>query len=172
MPKPIAASFLDDSQRLGTSTFVLRRVRPLFEGTVYKYFDFRIMPDFGNGQSVLQDAYMDFNYLPGAKIRFGKSKAPVGLERLQAARDVLFVERGFPTSLVPNRDLGVQLMGENLGGGTLNYAVGVLNGVPDGSSGDLDTNNTKDFAGSDSCLSFPEGRNRRTGGTGCRDIGH
>ncbi len=98
-------------------------------------------------QAVLQDAHLDFNYLPGAKIRFGKFKAPVGLERLQAARDFLFVERGFPTSLVPNRDVGVQLVGDNLEGGVLNYAVGIFNGAPDGSSGDQDTNNTKDFAG-------------------------
>ncbi len=137
--------FSDDSQRLDTSTFVLRRVRPLFEGTVYKYFDFRLMPDFGNGQTVLQDAYLDFNYLPGAKIRFGKFKPPVGLERLQAARDIDFVERGFPTDLVPNRDLGVQLMGDNLAGGIFNYALGIYNGVPDGMIGDVDTNNTKDF---------------------------
>jgi phosphate-selective porin OprO/OprP len=139
--------FVDDSQKLGTSTFVLRRVRPLFEGTVYKYFDFRMMPDFGNGQTVLQDMHLDFNYLPGAKIRFGKFKAPVGLERLQAARDIEFVERGFPTDLVPNRDLGVQLMGDNLAGGIFNYAVGIYNGLPDGASGDVDTNNTKDFGG-------------------------
>jgi len=137
-----------DSQRpLGASTFLLRRVRPILQGTVYKYFDFRLMPDFGNGQTVLQDAYLDFNYFPGAKIRFGKAKPPVGLERLVSGSEMLFVERAFPTSLVPNRDLGVQVVGDNLAGGVFNYALGVFNGVPDGLSGDLDTNNTKEFAG-------------------------
>jgi phosphate-selective porin OprO and OprP len=136
----------DPGKIVGSSTFLLRRVRPIFQGTVYKYFDFRIMPDFGNGQALVQDAYLDFNYLPGAKVRFGKMKPPVGLERLASGSETLFVERALPTDLVPNRDVGVQVLGENLGG-VFNYAVGVFNGVPDGSSGDLDTNNTKDFAG-------------------------
>jgi phosphate-selective porin OprO/OprP len=137
----------DPALLLGSSTFLLRRVRPIFQGTVYKYFDFRIMPDFGNNQAVVQDAYLDFNYLPGAKVRFGKMKPPVGLERLASGSELLFIERALPTDLVPNRDVGVQVLGENLGGGVFNYALGVFNGVADGGSGDLDTNNTKDFAG-------------------------
>ena len=136
----------DSARPSGSSTFLLRKVRPVLEGTVYKYFDFRLMPDFGNGQALVQDAYLDFAYLPAAKIRFGKMKPPVGLERLQVDAENLFIERALPTDLVPNRDVGVQVFGENLRG-VLNYAVGVFNGVPDGGNGDLDTNNTKDFAG-------------------------
>jgi hypothetical protein len=34
-------------------TFVLRRVRPILQGRVAKFFDFRLMPDFGNGTVVL-----------------------------------------------------------------------------------------------------------------------
>ena len=131
---------------LGSSTFLLRKVRPILQGTVYKFFDFKIMADFGNGQALVQDAYLDFTYLPRTKFRFGKFKPPVGLERLQADIDNLFVERAMPTDLVPNRDVGVQVFGENLGG-VFNYALGVFNGVVDGGNGDLDTNNTKDFAG-------------------------
>jgi len=131
---------------LGSSTFLLRKVRPILEGTVYKFFDYKIMTDFGNGQIILQDAYLDFYYFPWAKARSGKFKPPVGLERLQTDTDNLFIERALPTDLVPNRDAGVQVFGENLGG-VFNYAVGVFNGVVDGGNGDLDTNNTKDFAG-------------------------
>ena len=43
----------------GSSTFLLRRVRPIFEATAYKYFGLRLMPDFGNGQTVLYDAYVE-----------------------------------------------------------------------------------------------------------------
>ncbi len=78
---------------LGSSTFLLRRVRPILQGTVYKYFDFRIMTDFGNGQSTVQDAYADFTYFPQTKFRFGKFKPPVGLERLVSGSEMLFVER-------------------------------------------------------------------------------
>ena len=131
---------------LGSSTFSLRKARPILEGTVYKFFDFKIMTDFGNGQALVQDAYVGFNYLPRTQFRLGKFKPPVGLERLQADVDTIFVERALPTDLVPNRDLGVQVFGEHLGG-VFNYALGVFNGVVDGGNGDLDTNNTKDFAG-------------------------
>ncbi len=65
---------------LGSSTFSLRKARPILEGTVYKFFDFKIMADFGNGQSLVQDAYVGFNYLPRTQFRLGKFKPPVGLE--------------------------------------------------------------------------------------------
>jgi phosphate-selective porin OprO and OprP len=138
-------TFLDDDERPATDTFLLRRVRPIFEGTVLKIFDFRIMPDFGGGQTVLQDAYLDIRFNPAARLRAGKFKPPVGLERLQSGTDLLFVERAFPTNLIPNRDLGVQLFGDLAGGG-VTYAVGVFNGVPDGGSADSDTNDGKDAA--------------------------
>jgi phosphate-selective porin OprO and OprP len=137
--------FRDDDERPATDTFLLRRARPIFEGTVLKIFDFRIMPDFGGGQTVLQDAYLDIRFTPAVRLRAGKLKAPVGLERLQSGTDLLFVERAFPTNLVPNRDLGVQLFGDLAGGG-VTYAVGVFNGVPDGGSGDSDSNDGKDTA--------------------------
>lgn len=137
--------FQSDDQRPGTDTFTLRRVRPILEGTVYKIFDFRIMPDFGGGQTVLQDAYLEARFNPAFRVRAGKLKPPVGLERLQSGTDLLFVERAFPTNLVPNRDLGIQLGGD-VAGGVANWAVGVFNGVPDGGSADGDTNDDKDYA--------------------------
>lgn len=137
--------WLDDEERPATDTFLLRRVRPIVEGTMYKIFDFRIMPDFGGGTTVLQDAYLDARFTPGFKLRVGKFKAPVGLERLQSGTDLLFVERAHPTSLVPNRDVGVQVHGDFAGGG-VSYAVGLFNGTPDGGSVDVDVNDGKDLA--------------------------
>jgi phosphate-selective porin OprO/OprP len=138
--------FQDDEARPGVDTFLLRRVRPIVEGTVFKIFDFRIMPDFGGGTTVLQDAYLEARFSPAAKLRVGKFKPPVGLERLQSGTDILFVERALPTNLVPNRDLGIQLSGD-FAGGAVSYAAGVFNGVADGGSGDLDNNDGKDYAG-------------------------
>jgi phosphate-selective porin OprO/OprP len=137
--------YQSDDERPATDTFILRRVRPIFEGTVFKIFDFRVMPDFGGGTTVLQDAYLDARFSPKIKVRAGKFKPPVGLERLQSATDILFVERGLPTNLVPNRDLGVQLFGD-LARGNVSWAAGVFNGVPDGANGDLDNNDGKDYA--------------------------
>jgi phosphate-selective porin OprO/OprP len=64
---------------------------------------------------------------------------------LQSANDLLFVERGLPTNLVPNRDVGIQLSGAFLDK-AINYQVGVFNGVNDGGSGDFDNNDDKDVA--------------------------
>lgn len=139
--------FLDNDGDTGNSTFTMRRVRPIFEGTVYKYFDFRIMPDFGGGQTVLQDAYGDIRYFPWASVRFGKFKPPVSLERLQSGADLTFVERSILQNLVPNRDVGVQLYGD-FWDGTLGYQLGIFNGVYDTESGrDTDLTDDKDFAG-------------------------
>jgi phosphate-selective porin OprO/OprP len=139
--------FFFDQSSSAIDTFVLRRVRPIFEGTVYKYFDFRIMPDFGLGVTVLQDAYLDAKFSPKFKIRFGKAKAPFGLERLQSATDIIFIERSLATNLVPNRDLGIYVFGD-LDGDKVSYAAGVFNGVVDLGSADIDTGgDSKDFAG-------------------------
>lgn len=136
--------FIDDLEQPGTNSFRIRRARPILEGTVFRYFDFRLMTDFGEGQTVLQDAYLDFRYWPQVRLRAGKFKSPIGLERLQSATDLLFVERAFPTSLAPNRDVGVQLHGD-VWDGAITYAVGVFNGVPDGGSSDFDNHDEKDY---------------------------
>jgi len=138
--------FSGDEGALAVDTFVLRRVRPILQGSLGRYFDFNLMPDFGGGVAVLQDAYLDFKPSPKLRVRVGKYKAPVGLERLQSATAISFVERAFPTALVPNRDVGVMLHGELLGG-VVSYAGGIFDGAPDGGSADSDTNDSKDLAG-------------------------
>lgn len=127
-------------------TFLLRRVRPIFDGTVGEDVSFRIMPDFGGGTTVLQDAYIDYKLDPAFVVRAGKAKQPFGLERLQSGTDIRFVERGFPTSLGPNRDLGLQIGGV-IGEGVLEYALGAFNGTPDGGNSDIDTDDGKDITG-------------------------
>jgi len=137
--------FVGDSNKGNTDTFIFRRVRPIVEGTVGGWADFKIMPDFANSQLVLQDAYTNLRpFGPIAQLQIGKYKAPFGLERLQSATALTFIERGLPTNLVPNRDLGFQLWGE-VGGGLLTYQLAVMNGVTDGGSADSDNNDGKDI---------------------------
>jgi phosphate-selective porin OprO/OprP len=138
--------YLNDTKDTATDTFLLNRVRPVFEGTVFHNFDFKLMPDFGQGKAVIQDAFLDAHFLPWLSVRVGKFKGPVGLERLQSARDLQFVERALPIDLVPNRDIGVALHGEFFGG-VLGYEAGVFNGSIDGNSNDVDENDEKDFEG-------------------------
>jgi phosphate-selective porin OprO/OprP len=123
---------------------VLRRMRPILEGTFGNFVDFRIMPDFGGGQAVVQDALIDIRPWRWLALRAGKFKAPLGLERLQNDAQMPFLERGLPSNLVPDRDIGASLHGD-VGGGLLIYEVGIYNGGPDGSNNpDGDTNDGKD----------------------------
>jgi phosphate-selective porin OprO/OprP len=125
---------------------VLRRVRPTLYGTVYKYVDYFIRPDFGLGTTALYEAYVQLNYIPWFQVRAGKFKPPVGLERLQGDDDTSFVERGLPTLLVPQRDIGYQI-GADLFQRRLSYQVGAFNGVPDSSIGtDTAVSNHRDYA--------------------------
>lgn len=135
--------FLSDVDRRGTDGFLLRRVRPIAEATLYGLFDVRIMPDFGNGTTALPDAYIDARIHPAFKIRAGKFKPPIGFERLVSASELTFIERALPTLLVPNRDVGLMVHGD-FAGGNLAYAAGVFNGVPDGGSADGDVHDGRD----------------------------
>jgi phosphate-selective porin OprO/OprP len=137
--------FAGDEGALAVDTFLLRRARPIVQGSLGKYFDFNLTPDFGGGVTVLQDAWIAFKPSSKLKVRVGKYKSPVGLERLQSATAINFVERAFPTALVPNRDVGIQLYGD-LAGGVLSYAAALLDGAPDGGSVDTDLNDSKDLA--------------------------
>lgn len=125
--------------------FGFRSIRPDLQGTVFEHYDFRLFPDFAGGKLVVQDAYADVRYGDAVKLRVGKFKVPFGLERLQSESDTTFVERGLPTQLAPNRDLGIQVFGE-LAGGVVAYQVGIFNGVADGQSGDGDVSTGKEGA--------------------------
>jgi phosphate-selective porin OprO/OprP len=139
---------VDDPLHAVTDTFTIRKIRPTWSGRIARYFDFKVMPDFGNGTAVVQDAYIDIRFSPKFRVRTGKDKTPIGLELLQGDAYLLFPERSLASGLVPNRDIGVQVQG-GVAGNRLFYAAGVFNGIPDGSRSttELDTNNAKDLAG-------------------------
>jgi phosphate-selective porin OprO/OprP len=138
--------FLSDSAIPVTNTFFIRRARPILEATVGKYLEFRVQPDFGQGTTVLFDAYTDVKIAPAFAVRAGKFKPAVDLERYQAASDIVFAERALATNLAPNRDVGLQLSGD-IGSGAFTWQAGVFNGVPDLGNGDGDVSDAKDFAG-------------------------
>lgn len=138
--------FLGAGAAPASSTFLLRRVRPIVDGTFFRDYDFRLMADFGEGKASIQDAYLEARLTPQTRVRVGKFRPPVGLEWLQSATSLFFGERGFASSLLPNRDIGVQLGGDLLGG-VVSYAAGVFNGVPDGGSSDGDADQGKEAAG-------------------------
>ena len=123
-------TFFQDGGNNGNDGFLLRRARPIFSGTVFHDFDFNFTPDFGGSTVQIQDAYVNYRYTPALQLQAGKFKAPIGLEALQSDPFTAFNERSIVTDLVPNRDLGVELHGDILGG-VISYALGVFNGVSD-----------------------------------------
>src|SRR3954467_8415661 len=104
--------FVNNEGVPAVDNLLIRRARPILEATVGRYFEFRLMPDFGGTSPAIFDAYWDGKFAPEFTVRAGKFKPPIGLERLQSATDILFAERGLPTNLVPSRDIGLQFSGD------------------------------------------------------------
>ena len=134
---------VDDTQHNVVDAFTLRRLRAVAQGRVARYFDFYVNMDFAGGVFNVRDAYFDTTFTPAFRIRAGKSKAPFSYARLILAANTLLGERGFTTSVAPDRDIGVQALGD-LAGTRISYAVGLTNGVIDGGSSDGDANDAKD----------------------------
>ena len=139
-------AFLGDTKHALTDTFLLRRVRPSIDATFFGWLQARIMPDFGQNKAYLEDAYADVTPWRWLGLIGGKFKPPVGLERLQTEASTKFVERGFPTGLVPSRDVGAALHGQ-VARGAFEYQIGVFNGVVDGAeTPDIDLHDGKELA--------------------------
>jgi phosphate-selective porin OprO/OprP len=136
---------LADDAEIVNDTFLIRRLRLPIRGRLTRHFEFTLNPDFAGGTLVLQDAYLDTVFSPAFRVRVGKAKAPIGMERLQSVQAIVFGERAHPTSLVANRDVGIQVLGD-LGGGVGSYQAGVFNGAADGGSADVDAADSKDVA--------------------------
>lgn len=129
-------------------SFLLRRARPIIEGTVFRDFDYTIVPEFGgSGNASVVDAYLRYTYSPELKLRAGKFKSPVGLEQLQSDSYLPFNERSLVSNLIPNRNVGVQLEG-GFADGLVEYAVGIFNGAGDArNANNVDFNDNKEVAG-------------------------
>ena len=138
--------WFDETQRVSTDTFLIRRAQPSLEGKLPYGVSFLLYPDFGGGTTVLQDAFLGLQISEGLKFRFGKYRPTFGLERLRPTSNPSFVEFGLPTLLTPNRDVGAMVYGD-LFDRVFGYAAGLYNGTPDNGSTDLDSDREKEFVG-------------------------
>ncbi|MES1195239.1 MAG: porin, partial [Opitutus sp.] len=139
--------FLNDGNVLANNSFILRRARIISEGTFAKNFAFQVVPEFGGGSPAIVDANLSWTVAPELQFKFGRFKSPVGLELLQSDSWTFFDERSIVTNLVLNRDLGVLVSGDVLGG-KLNYTAGIVGGVADGAqTTNSDFDNEKDLVG-------------------------
>jgi phosphate-selective porin OprO/OprP len=137
--------FPGNSALAANDTFLVRRFRPAIDGTLFSLVDFRFTPEFA-GTVQIMDAYVDLHPREWLRLRAGKFKAPLGLERLQSDADLPLLERALDQNLTSQRDVGVQLWGE-IAGGIVTYALGLFNGAPDGSGADTDLSHAKDVDG-------------------------
>jgi phosphate-selective porin OprO/OprP len=137
--------FVRTKDRTDIDTFLLRRARFGLEATLAKYYEFRFLPDFGQGTTIVQDAYMNVHYWDEMQFEVGRFKQPISYEQLIQDRYVPTLERSLIDQLVPARDLGAMIHGENVFQNRLDYAVSVSNGEINGNSTDL--NNHKDVDG-------------------------
>src|SRR5262249_44330857 len=101
-------------------------------------------PDFGMGKAVIQDSYLNIHYWDAFQITAGKFKQPFSYEQLIQDRFVPTLERSLFDQLVPARDIGLMLHGENLFFNRLDWAISVYNGEINGNG---DVNDQKDVAG-------------------------
>jgi phosphate-selective porin OprO/OprP len=140
-------TFFNDAGIVGNDALLVRRARPILQGTVFRDVDYLFVPDFAPSTPQIFDAYLNYRFRPELQLQAGKFKAPVGLEQLQEDRYIFFNERGLPTDLVPNRDIGFELHGD-LFKGAVSYAAGVFNGVGDARiSSNTSFQNNKSFDG-------------------------
>ncbi len=132
-----------------TNRFLVRRARIGLAGTFYKYFDFFVEADFGQGASgrdgnvVLTDGFLDIHYWPELRLRAGQFKVPFGYEELFSDNNIDFVERSVADNLVPSRDMGAMVHGSAFDG-LVSYALGGFNGS---GQNKRDTNDSKDIVG-------------------------
>lgn len=124
------AFFGDNALSQGNDGFLLRRARPIVEGTMFRDFDYLVVADFAGSSFQLFDAYINYRLRPELQIRVGKFRGPVGLENLQDDMVASFNERSLASDLVPMRNLGVQLWG-SIGDGVLGWVAGVYDGDGD-----------------------------------------
>ncbi|HVZ70977.1 MAG TPA: porin [Polyangia bacterium] len=129
-----------------TDTFLVRRARLYFDATVLGLVDARIMPDFGNNTTALLDAYADLHPTAWLRLRAGKFKPPVGLERLQTDAYVPLPERALDSNLSAQRDVGAELWGD-IANAAVHYELVWLNGNTDGALTDVDDEHAKTYGG-------------------------
>ncbi len=108
----------------------------------YDKIAFRMMPDFGQGSTVLQDAYIEYRHNKAVNIRAGKYKPPIGLERLQADAETNSSSARCLPTWCPTATSASSVGGSVLND-TLSYQVGVFNGNVDNSTVDTRTPSDK-----------------------------
>lgn len=128
----------EDDDRVGTSEFLVRRMRLVFQGnamgpalTYYFQLSFANLDNEPDLRLPLRDAYVTWAPTRDVNVRVGQMKVPFARQRVVSSSALQMVDRSLVTTeLNLDRDVGVQLFSRNLFGlgGRLGYAVGLFGG--------------------------------------------
>jgi hypothetical protein len=88
------------------------------------------------GESGVQDAEINFAFIPEVQLKVGKFRVPVGMERTQfSGNDLWFIQRSMNQSLGADRSLGVMFHSPNVMNTGFYYSLGMFdNGSVDGNN--------------------------------------
>ncbi len=80
-----------------------------------------------NGESGVQDAWINFNFLPEVQLKVGKFRVPLGLERTQfGGNDLWFIQRSMNQSLGADRSAGGMFHSPDVMNTGLYYSLGIF----------------------------------------------
>ncbi|HEY8593120.1 MAG TPA: porin [Sphingomicrobium sp.] len=79
-----------------------RRARLGFEGTAFKWLNYRVEVDFAGNSVGITDAYLQYTKIPKTVLTLGQHKAPFGLESNNSDNYNVFLERGMFTNAFGN----------------------------------------------------------------------
>lgn len=116
-----------DADNLEANVF-WRRVRVTVDGRLFGQLEYRLMYDFVFDPIIPYDFTLDWRPIPELNVRVGGFKSAFGFERRARSYGLFFIERGWPSSLSPNRDLGAFVYGQTRDG-FFSYDVAVVAGA-------------------------------------------
>ena len=125
------------------STFLVRRARVFFTGTLYDTFTYMLIPRWDNMNSDIYQAWVEFLCPQWAKLRVGLYKEPFSLEALTHDAYLTFAERSLVVfNYLQILDIGAMFYGK-VANDQIEYGVGFFNGRGE----KFDNNNNKEFIG-------------------------
>lgn len=121
--------FDDDTGEENLSSFQVRRMKVWLKGHAFsKDLKYKFQQNFGDGNSVTEDAYFTYRIADPLAVTAGQFKAPQGRQELTSSGKQLFVDRSLANETFNlGRDIGVQASGQ-FRGHLVEYRFGVFNG--------------------------------------------
>jgi phosphate-selective porin OprO and OprP len=110
------------------NTYAVRRARLRLEGTLNRYFDYRVEGEMADTTSILlRDFYVRIDRSEKARLTLGQFREPFSQEELRPEPSQDFVEKSLVNLLAPARSPGIMLSGI-FNRGVFEYQVGSFNG--------------------------------------------